>query len=260
MHENIGWVEAVASLSLVAVAVVISLWRRLGIERTLLWASTRAAVQLLAVGLVFNLIFESDRAMTWAWVWTVGMALVSAEVVRYRTQHVPGLRGFSLVALGGGLVVTLGLLFGLDTFDLRPVTLVVLAGITLGNTMPATVQAATMITTELNEHRGRVEALLALGFDRRGAARQVTAAAVRQALLPQIERTKVIGMIALPGAMTGMLLAGADPVSAVLVQLIIAYLVLGSVGVATTVITTAIAARAFTRDLRLAPWVAERSG
>ncbi|MFQ5524328.1 MAG: ABC transporter permease [Acidimicrobiia bacterium] len=260
MHTDIGWFEAVASLSLVAVVVGISLWRRLGIERTLLWASARAATQLLAVGLVFNLIFESDQAMTWAWIWIVGMALVSAEVVRYRVQDIPGLRGFALVSLGGGLVVTLGLLFGLDTFDLQPVTLVVLAGITLGNTMPATVQAATMITTEFGEHRGRVEALLALGFDRRGAARQVTAVAVRQALIPQIERTKVIGMIALPGAMTGMLLAGADPLSAVLVQLIIAYLVLGSVGVATTVIATAIAARAFTRDLRLAPWVLERPG
>jgi putative ABC transport system permease protein len=183
------------------------------------------------------------------------MTLVSAEVVRLRTRAIPKLRGFALVALGGGLVVTLGLLFGLRTFELEPVTLVVLAGITLGNTMPATVQAATTITTEFTEHRGRIEALLALGFDRKGAARQITSAAVRQALLPQIERTKVIGLIALPGAMTGMLLAGADPISSVLVQLIIAYLVLGSVGVATTVISTAIAARAFTRDLRLEGWV-----
>ncbi len=260
MHVDIGWIEALASLSLVAVVVGISLWARLGVERSLVWATARAGAQLLVVGLVFRLIFESGQAMTWAWIWIVGMTLISSEVVRYRTRAIPGLRRFSLIALGGGLVVTLGLLFGLGTFQLEAVTLVVLAGITLGNTMPATVQAATTITTEFIDHRGRVEALLALGFDRRGAARQVTSAAVRQALLPQIERTKVIGLIALPGAMTGMLLAGADPLSAVTVQLIIAFLVLGSVGVATTVIATVIAAKAFTRDLRLAGWLIEKAG
>jgi putative ABC transport system permease protein len=260
MHADIGWIEVVASLALVAVAVGISVWTKLGVERTIVWASARAAAQLLAVGLVFTLIFESARAMTWAWAWIVGMTLVSAEVVHQRTPAIPGLRPFALVAVGGGLVVTLGLLFGLGTFELEPVTLVVLAGITLGNSMPATVQAATTITDEFTEHRGRVEALLALGFDRKGAARQLTSAAVRQALLPQIERTKVIGLIALPGAMTGMLLAGADPISAVLVQLVIAYLVLGAVGVATTLISAVIAARAFTRDLRLQSWVVEGPG
>jgi putative ABC transport system permease protein len=195
--------------------------------------------------------------MTWAWVWIVGMTLVSAEVVQQRVKRVPRTRGFALAALAGGLVVTMGLLFGLGVFAPEPVTLVVIAGITLGNTMPAAVQAATTITDEFRLHRGRVEALLALGFDRRGAARQLTSAAVRQALLPQIERTKVIGLIALPGVMTGMLLAGADPLSSVLVQLVVAYLVLGSVGVATTIVSAVVAARAFTKELRLQPWVVD---
>ena len=101
--------------------------------------------------------------------------------------------------------------------------------------------------------------MLALGFDRQGASRVVTSSAVRNALLPQIERTKVIGLIALPGTMTGMLLAGAEPVSAVLVQLVITYLVLGSVGVASAVIVTMVASRAFTGDLRLEGWVADPS-
>ena len=67
----------------------------------------------------------------------------------------------------------------------------------------------------------------------------------------------MIGLIALPGTMTGMLLAGAEPVDAVLVQLVITYLVLGSVGLASAVIVTVIASRAFTRDLRLEGWVSQ---
>lgn len=258
MHGEIGWVEALASLSLVAVVVAISLWRRLDVERSIIWASFRAAIQLFAVGLLFGLIFESARAMAWAWVWVAGMTLLSAEVVARRARDVPGLRGYALAALGGALAVTLVALFGLGVFELEAVTLVVIAGITLGNTLPAAVLATDTITAEFVDHPQRIEALLALGFDRTGASRQLTGIAVRKALVPQIERTKVIGLIALPGAMTGMLLAGADPLSAVTVQLVIAYLVLGSVGVAATVIVTVVAARAFTRDLRLEAWVRDR--
>jgi putative ABC transport system permease protein len=155
-------------------------------------------------------------------------------------------------------LVTLGLLFGLSVFPLEPVTLVVLAGITLGNTMPAAVLATDTATSEFVDHPERLEGMLALGFETRQAAQYVTSSAARRALIPQIERTKVVGLIALPGAMTGMLLAGVDAFDAVLVQLVIMYLLLGSVGMAVVVLVTVIAARAFTEDGRLRPWVTNR--
>lgn len=257
MPGEIGWLGAFASLSLVAVAVGISIWKHLDVERSILWASLRAAVQLLAVGLLFGLIFESAQATFWAWTWVIGMTLLSSEIVARRVRRIPGLRGYTLGAMAVSVGVTLGLLFGLGVFDFEPITLVVVAGITLGNTLPATVQAAETITSELIDQPHQVEALLSLGFDQGGASRILTRSAVRTALLPQIERTKVIGLIALPGTMTGMLLAGADAFDAVLVQLVITYLVIGSVGVATSVIVTIIAARAFTKDLRLADWVTD---
>jgi putative ABC transport system permease protein len=65
--ETIGLWDAVASFALVAVVVILSLWRRLGLERDVLWASARAGVQLLIVGVVFTAIFNSDLAMLWAW-------------------------------------------------------------------------------------------------------------------------------------------------------------------------------------------------
>lgn len=259
MPGDIGWLGAVASLSLVAVAIAISVWKRLDIERSIIWASLRAAAQLLLVGALFGFIFESAQAPLWAWVWVGAMTVVSAEIIVRRARDIPRLRLLALAALVGAVGVTLALLFGMGVFELEPVTVVVIAGITLGNTLPAAVQATDAISTELIDQPQRVEALLSLGFDKSGATRAVTESAVRTALVPQIERTKVIGLIALPGTMTGMLLAGADAFDAVLVQLVITYLVLGSVGVATAVVVTAIAARAFTSDLRLADWVTRRT-
>lgn len=255
MTESIGWIEAVASLSLVVVALGLSWWRGLGVESSIIWASVRAAVQLAAVGAVFGLIFGSNSALIWAWLWVVGMTVISTEVVNRRATGVPRLRLFALIALGSALAISLGLLFGLGVFDLEPVTLVVVAGITLGNTLPATVLAVDTARSEFVDNPERIEGLLSLGMDPDMAARFITPPAVRRALIPQIERTKVVGLVALPGAMTGMLLAGADAFSAVTVQLVIMYLVLGSVAISVVAITTVVALRAFTPDARLQPWV-----
>ncbi|HEX9865996.1 MAG TPA: ABC transporter permease [Acidimicrobiia bacterium] len=259
MSTEIGWLEVLGSLALVALNVGISRWKQLAVEGSILWAALRAAVQLLAVGLAFDLIFNSSLALAWAWLWVIGMTTISAVVVRRRVKGIPRVFGYGLAGLGATLAVTLGLLFGLDVFPLEPVTLVVLAGITLGNTMPAAVLAADTVTSEFVEHPERLEGLLALGFEHRQASRYLTSAAARRALIPQIERTKVVGLIALPGAMTGMLLAGIDAFDAVLVQLVIMYLLLGSVGMAVVMVVTVIAGRAFTPDGRLQQWVTNRN-
>lgn len=252
---EIGWIEVAASASLIVIAVGISIWKGLGAESSILWAAARAAIQLLAVGVLFRLIFESANAMTWAAVWVAGMAALSAEIVNRRTPDIPSVRLGSYVALMGALAVSLGILFGLGVFDWEPVTFVVIAGITLGNTMPSAVLAVDSAATAYTESPGRIEAALALGLDVDQVNRLVTPNAVRKALIPQIERTRVVGLIALPGAMTGLLLAGTEPISAVMVQIVIMYLVLGAVAIAVVTVVTVIGIRAFTSDARLASWV-----
>jgi putative ABC transport system permease protein len=256
---EIGWPDVLVSTVLILVAVVLSLWKGLGAERSILWSAFRAAVQLLVVGLLFRLIFESASAMTWAWVWVVGMVIVSVEVVKRRAPRIPMVRAGAYAALAGALAVCLGIVFGLDVFDLEPVTFVVVAGITLGNTMPSAVLAMDVAAKAFTDNPGRIEGALALGMDSVAVNRIIAPEAVRAALIPQIERTKVVGLIALPGAMTGMLLAGADPFSAVLVQLVIMYLILGAVAIAVVTVVALVGVRAFTADGRLEEWVRTQS-
>jgi putative ABC transport system permease protein len=256
---EIGWPDVLVSTVLILVAVVLSLWKGLGAERSILWSAFRAAVQLLVVGLLFRLIFESASALTWAWVWVVGMVIVSVEVVKRRAPRIPMVRAGAYAALAGALAVCLGIVFGLDVFDLEPVTFVVVAGITLGNTMPSAVLAMDVAAKAFTDNPGRIEGALALGMDSVAVNRIIAPEAVRAALIPQIERTKVVGLIALPGAMTGMLLAGADPFSAVLVQLVIMYLILGAVAIAVVTVVALVGVRAFTADGRLEEWVRTQS-
>lgn len=250
--------QVAGSLSLIAMAVGLSLWRGLGIERSLLWATARAAVQLMAVGLLFRVIFESAQAPLWAWLWVAGMIAVAGVVVSRRSTGVPDMLGVGLVSIALSVTISLALVFGLGVFELEPVTIVVIAGITIGNTLPATALGATQMSDYLKDQAGQVEALLALGMDQRQVSRFVVPRVARTALIPQIERTKVVGLVALPGAMTGLLLAGVEPFDAVLVQLVIMYLILGAVALSVLIVVISLTSRSLTDDLRMADWTTTR--
>lgn len=130
-------------------------------------------------------------------------------------------------------------------------TVVPLAGMMIGNSMVATVLAGRRVVGELRDNRREVEARLALGHPWRDAARPYVRAGLREALLPQIEQTKAVGLVILPGAMTGLILAGVDAVDAVQIQLAVMYLILGSVATSVTVVGLGLTRRLFTPDHRL---------
>ena len=243
-------VVVAASLVLVGIAVGVSIYLRLGIEKSIIWASVRAAVQLTAVGFLLAAVLDSKWERILAPLWIIAMVAIAGFVVARRTGSrdiVPA----AVMAIGGTTAISLLVVFGFGVLPAEPVQLIVIAGITIGNTLPATIVAADQVQTQMTRDRIQVEGLLALGFTSKMAARYVVRESTRVALLPQIERTKVVGLVALPGAMTGLLLAGVDPLDAVIIQLVVMYLVLGSVAVSTTVVAVVTASKSFTRDQRL---------
>lgn len=248
---DIGWWEVAASLVLLLFTLVPNWWLQLGIGRRVVIAALRAAVQLVAVGYLLRFIIDSASDDVLAWGWVVGMVVVTAWVARRRAPSLVGIGPLAFVIIGCTTAACLAVIFGLGVLAFDPLTLVVVAGITIGNTMPSVLLAANRVEALLSDGRAGLEALLALGFDRNGIVRFSGGELVRTALIPQVERTNVVGLIALPGAMTGLLLAGAEPLDAVLVQLIVMYLVLGSVSLSVVLTVVFSIRRSFTDDLRL---------
>jgi putative ABC transport system permease protein len=251
MTTDIGWVGLAASLVLVAVALGLSWWQGLGLEGSILWASARAGAQLLVVGWALVIVLDPDTPVALAWTWVVFMVVVAALTIRQRAPEVPGAFTLGLVSIGAVAVVSMSVIFGLGIFPTEARAIVPLAGMMIGNSMSATVLSSRRVVAELDDKRMQVEARLALGLPWADAARPHVRTALRTAMTPQIEQTKAVGLIALPGAMTGLILAGVDPVDAVQVQLAIMYLILGSVATSVTVVGLGLARRLFTPDHRL---------
>lgn len=254
MNGQISWVGLATSLGLVAVAAAISLWQRLGLERQVLWAAARALVQLLIVGVVLAWLLHPGRSLWWSWAWTSGMILYAGDVARRRAPEVPRLGTLAIVAFAASAVVTLGAVFGLRVFPLEGRTLVPIAGMMIGNSMTAVVLIARRLVDELRDKRDEVEARLALGQPSRQAAAPYVRTALRSALSPQIETTKATGLVFLPGAMTGLILAGVNPLQAVLVQAVVMFLILGSTATTTVVVALGLVRQLFTTDHRLRPF------
>jgi putative ABC transport system permease protein len=247
----IGWGGLALSLILVGVAVGLSLWRGLRLEREMLWATTRAIVQLLATGYILVVVIDEDAPVALAWAWVVVMVAVAAVTVRRRAPEVPGIVRLAFMATGASAALSLLVVFGLGMYPNAGRAIVPIAGMMIGNSIGSTVVAARRIIAELSDRRPEVEARLALGQPWQEASKPFVRTALRTALTSQIESTKAVGLVFLPGAMTGLILAGADPVDAVLVQAALMYLILGCVATNAVVVGLGLTRRLFTPDHRL---------
>jgi putative ABC transport system permease protein len=248
---NIGWGGLATSLLLVAIAVVLSLVKGLDIERSILWASARALVQLLAVGAVLGVVLDPNRPVLVAFAWVGAMIVIAAVTVRLRVPEVPGAAWLAMGAIGAATAVGLGVMLGLRVFPVEGRTVVPLSGMIVGNALASTVVVSRRLVAEVADKRLEIEARLALGQPWQEASKPYVRSALRTALLPTIERTKVVGLVALPGAMTGLILAGVEPSSAVKIQAAVMFELLGAEAAAITVVALGLTRRLFTPDHRL---------
>src|SRR5918999_554507 len=200
--------SALLTLGLVAIAVALSLYEKLGLEKEIGVAVFRSFVQLAAIGYVIDFIFglESIGAVA---LLLAGMVLFAAWTSASRARDVP--RAFVVVALAVGVaaVAALGVIPATARY------LIPLGGMAIGNSMNAASLTLTRIRDDVREQRPKVEAALALGATGRQAASPILKTALQSALIPLIDATKTTGIIFLPGAMVGMIIAGANPLEAV---------------------------------------------
>jgi putative ABC transport system permease protein len=235
--------EVAGSVALVALAAAVSFWRRAELEGDIAVALVRSFIQLTAIGYVIKVIFEQDE-LVFVFALIAVMVLFGAIQARARAKRVPHAFWPLLIALsvaGGG---TLALVLALGIFDPEPRYLVPVGGMVVGNSMTAAAVALNRLGDEIEDARLKLEATLALGATAREAAAPFVRRSLRSGMIALVDSTKTTGLIFFPGTMVGMLLAGADPTDAVRLQLILLYVLLGSVALA-GLIATSLAYRNF---------------
>ena len=228
--------EVAASVALVALAAAVSFWWRAELESDIAIALVRSFLQLTAIGYVINVIFDQDE-LVFVFALIAVMVIFGAIQARVRAKRVPGAFWPLLIALAVAGGTTLALVVALGIFDPKPRYLVPVGGMVVGNSMTAAAVALNRLGDEVADSRARIEATLALGATAREAAAPIVRRSLRSGMITLIDSTKTTGLIFFPGTMVGMLLAGADPTDAVRLQLILLYVLLGSVALAGLIAT-----------------------
>jgi putative ABC transport system permease protein len=155
-----------------------------------------------------------------------------------RARAVPGATVPIALGLSAAAAVTLGLVLALGVFEAEPRYLVPVGGMVIGNAMTAAAVALNRLADEVRSSRLQIEATLALGATAAEAARGLVTRSLRSGMIPLVDSTKTTGVVFFPGTMVGMLLAGADPLDAVRLQLILLWTLMGAVAMSAVLVTS----------------------
>jgi putative ABC transport system permease protein len=214
--------------SLILLNAAVSLALGLGLAKRLVVAAVRTVVQLLLVGLVLEWIFSVGRWQVVLLMVTVMTLIAGTAAVRRTDRRYRGVWLDSLVSMwASSWLIAAVALVGIVRPEpwYLPQYAIPLAGMILGNTLNGISLGLDRFGDELDGKRDQVETLLALGATRWEAARAPLRQAVRTGMIPTINSMMVVGLVSLPGMMTGQLLAGANPVQAVMYQIVIMFLI-----------------------------------
>lgn len=258
---DLGYGDLVLACALVLFAGGISLALRLDLEKRLAVASIRTVVQLLLIGYVLRYLFDLRSAPLIFLAVGIMLAVASHAAVRRSSRIFRGAFTRAFVALvASGLLTSYlvtGVIIGADPWW-EPRYLLPLLGMILGNGLNGISLALDSLLEHLSDRREEVEMELAHGATRWEAALIPIRSAVRRGMIPIINSMMVVGIVSLPGMMTGQILAGADPVTAVEYQIVVMFMIAAATSMGCILLALAVYHRMFNARHQLRAEIIEK--
>ena len=216
------WDMLLASMLLV-ISVGIFAYLKLGLVKTLIVAGVRTVLQLSLIGLILAWVFARESAWQVLGILTI-MTLIASVSAKNRIKK--PYRGLLLdttlsLALATGVVTALaiGLILQVSPWY-RPQFIIPILGLILGNSLTAVSLTTSQLIDSLHSERPYINGQLALSATPFEAVHEFVKSAILNGTTPTINSMMVVGLVSLPGMMTGQILAGADPTQAVRYQIV----------------------------------------
>jgi putative ABC transport system permease protein len=222
-----GLLRPVLALSVAGAAILVSYSQRLGIEKEMAISIARAFIQLSIIGFVLEFIFNQSN-VAWIFVAYISMVSVAGYTAGRRARHVPNGGYISGLSIFVGTSLTLLMLVACNVFPFTPRYIIPIAGMMVGNSMGVTGVTLRRMQEDMQAQQGLIETALALGATPRQATLKQVQRALIVGLSPTLDNAKTVGLISLPGAMTGLIMGGASPMLAIQLQIVVMNMLLGA--------------------------------
>lgn len=212
-------------------------------------ALLRGLTQILLIGLILALLMRGP------W-WTaipllLVMIFIAASIVRRRVPRLPGAYTLSLWCMGAGAGGVILVMAAAGIIDTRITMLVPVGSMIIAQNMNIQSLFLNRFLAEIESHRGEIESALALGAAPDAAAAPYLGAAFHASLIPATDNLRSLGIVWIPGIMTGMLLSGASPLYAALYQFVILAMIFTAGGLSCLTATRLAPGRVFTQHQQL---------
>ena len=214
---NLFWV-------MIPVAVVIVIYIRWTQDKsTIFYALFRMLIQLMLIGYVLTYIFSADSP--YLVVLILGVMLIAASIISMRPlqKQYKSLYLYAFISIFiGGLFTLMMVVFGVLDLNpwYEPRYLIPIAGMIFANSMNAVSISAERFESEMDREKSYIKA---------------RATSYKAALIPIINVLFAVGLVSLPGMMTGQILSGVDPLIAVRYQIMVMLMILGSAGISVAI-------------------------
>lgn len=228
LAAELSWTGLAWSGVLVAIVLGLSVWLRLGLHGRLLIGCLRTVVQLLAIGYILGYVFDTQSWWVIALAVTVQLAIAVWTAGSLQERPLPGAWLIALLSLAPSYMLVMLILLALVIRPQpwwEPRIILPLGGMLLGNALSGVALALNRYRGELRSNRELVMVRLALAANWRTAVAEEVRSAAHAALLPVVSSLMTVGLVALPGMMTGQIIAGADVMTAVRYQIVVMFMI-----------------------------------
>ncbi|WP_121610954.1 ABC transporter permease [Mesobacillus foraminis] len=218
------------TLIFVLIPLILSRTLKLGLEKDTIIATVRSIVQLLAIGYVLQFIFDSENLL-YIFLMVTLMLVTATLNARKKGSSIRGITWKVGATLLFVEVLTQSILLG---FHITPPTaqfIISISGMVIGNSMVLAILFLNRFTSEVESRQDETELILSLGGTPKQAIHTQLMQSIKASMIPTIESQKTVGLVQLPGMMSGQIIGGADPIQAVQFQLLILFLLLTTAAV-----------------------------
>ncbi|MEM9927056.1 MAG: iron export ABC transporter permease subunit FetB [Cyanobacteria bacterium P01_D01_bin.50] len=259
---ELDFLDLAIAVGLMVMAIGLSIWEKIGLELNLALATVRTILQLLVLGYILDFILALNNLWSVLAILAV-MLTIAAIVARNRiTKKIPRILPLVWASMffstAFTLIYTNFLIIQPDRwFEAQYV--IPLGGIVLGNAMNAAAIAGERLVSTINASHAEIETHLSLGATPQQAIKQYKKDSIRAGLIPTINQMMIIGMVTIPGFMSGLLITGVDynkipfqaASEAASYQILLMFMVAFSNLLTTILLTTALSRQFFNSNAQL---------
>lgn len=243
-------IQLVLCLIFIVISSGGSILLKLGLEKDLIWGTIRTFAQLFLMGYILTFIFQLNNVFLILLLFTF-MIFWAAHAIKGRVKEtkipffIPTFISMIISYMIVTIIVTAVIVQVKPWYT--PQYFIPLGGMIIGNAMNAVTIALDRLFSDLRKQRAEIELAFCLGATYQEATQNILRDVIKAGMIPSINALMTVGLVSLPGMMTGQILAGSDPLTAIKYQIIVMLMIVASTAIGAVLIVHVVRRRCFTR-------------